>query len=101
MTIAYKHHAAAHAVAAGTPYSAHDPALLMWVHATLVHKNLRVYELFVDRLAPDDRDRYCAESARRVQWGGQTAMGEQPCSSSSDFRVPGCVGFKHGVHDAE
>ena len=29
---------------AGTPYSAHDPALLTWVHATLVHMNLRVYD---------------------------------------------------------
>ena len=33
--------------------------------------------------------------------GGQTEVGEQPCLLSSDFRVPGCVGFKHGVHDAE
>ncbi len=30
---------------AGTPYSARDPALLAWVHATLLDMNLRVYEL--------------------------------------------------------
>jgi uncharacterized protein (DUF2236 family) len=47
---------------AGTPYSAHDPALLTWVHATLVHMNLRVYQTFVGHLAPEDRDRYCAEA---------------------------------------
>src|SRR5262249_7993596 len=28
---------------AGTSYSAHDPALLAWVHATLLVMNLRVY----------------------------------------------------------
>jgi uncharacterized protein (DUF2236 family) len=47
---------------AGTRYSAHDPALLLWVHATMVHMNLRVYELFVDHVAPEERDRYCAEA---------------------------------------
>ena len=33
---------------AGTSYSAHDPALLAWVHATLLDMNLRVYERFVE-----------------------------------------------------
>ena len=32
---------------AGTLYSAHDPSLLVCVHATLLEMNLRVYELFV------------------------------------------------------
>ena len=50
-------------VAAGTPYSAHDPALLAWVHATRVDMNLRVYELYVGRLGREDKDRYCAEAA--------------------------------------
>jgi uncharacterized protein (DUF2236 family) len=49
--------------AAGTPYSAHDPALLAWVHATLLDMNLRVYELFVAPLSADDKDRYCAEAS--------------------------------------
>ncbi len=49
--------------AAGTPYSAHDPALLAWVHATLGHMNLRVYDLYVDVLAAAERDRYCAEAS--------------------------------------
>jgi uncharacterized protein (DUF2236 family) len=49
--------------AAGTPYSAHDPALLGWVHATLVDSFLLAYERFVHPLAPAERDRYCAESA--------------------------------------
>ena len=45
----------------GTPYSAHDPSLLTWVHATLLEMNLRVYELFVAPLRVEDKDRYCVE----------------------------------------
>jgi uncharacterized protein (DUF2236 family) len=51
------------AFAEGTPYSACDPALLGWVHATLVDSFLRAYELYVRPLCPDERDAYCAESA--------------------------------------
>ena len=49
---------------AGTPYDATDPALLAWVHATLVDSQLRTYALFVGPLVPDDEDRYCAEAAQ-------------------------------------
>jgi uncharacterized protein (DUF2236 family) len=48
---------------AGTPYSACDPALLGWVHATLVDSFLGAYELYVGPLSPAERDAYCAESA--------------------------------------
>ena len=47
----------------GTPYSAHDPALLAWVHATLLEMNLRVYELFVAPLRVEDKDRCCVEAS--------------------------------------
>jgi len=47
----------------GTSYSAHDPALLAWVHATLLDMNLRAYELFVAPIAAEDKDRYCAEAS--------------------------------------
>lgn len=53
---------AAGAFAAGTPYSAHDPALLAWVHATLLDMNVRVYELYVGPLSVQEKDRYCAEA---------------------------------------
>jgi uncharacterized protein (DUF2236 family) len=49
--------------AAGTPYSAHDPALLAWVHATLLEMNMRVYELYVGLLSAEEKDRYCAEAS--------------------------------------
>ena len=48
--------------AAGTGYSAHDPALLAWVHATLVDTFLLTYERFVAPLSPAERDRYCREA---------------------------------------
>jgi uncharacterized protein (DUF2236 family) len=48
---------------AGTPYSATDPALLAWVHATLVESMLLAYERFVGPLASDERDAFCAEAA--------------------------------------
>ncbi len=48
--------------AAGAPYSAHDPALLAWVQATLASLLPRAYELYVGPLTPEERDRYCAES---------------------------------------
>ena len=50
--------------AAGTPYDATDPALLAWVHATLVDSQLRTYALFVGPLTPAEEDRYCAEASQ-------------------------------------
>jgi uncharacterized protein (DUF2236 family) len=47
---------------AGTPYSAHDPALLAWVHLTLLEMLPRAYELFVGPLTAEEWDRYCAEA---------------------------------------
>ncbi len=49
---------------AGTPYSARDPALLAWVHATLLDMNLRVYELFVNPLPVEEKDRTVSRPAR-------------------------------------
>ena len=48
---------------ARTHYTAHDPALLAWVHATLLDSFLLTYERFVAPLTPEERDRYCAESS--------------------------------------
>lgn len=44
-------------------YSAHDPELLRWVHATLVESFMLTYELYVAPLTPAEREQYCAESA--------------------------------------
>jgi uncharacterized protein (DUF2236 family) len=48
---------------AGTPYSASDPELLRWVHATMVDSVPMAYELFVGPLTREEKDRYCAEAA--------------------------------------
>lgn len=47
----------------GSVYSAHDPALQQWVHATLVESIPLVYERLVGSLTLAERDRYCAEAA--------------------------------------
>jgi uncharacterized protein (DUF2236 family) len=47
----------------GFPYSAHDPALLRWVHATMLYMLPRTYELYVGPLTPEEKDRYCAEAS--------------------------------------
>jgi uncharacterized protein (DUF2236 family) len=54
-------------VAAGTRYSAEDPALLLWVHATLLESIPLVYERLVAPLSDADRDRYCLEAEPVVQ----------------------------------
>ncbi len=47
---------------AGTPYSARDPALLRWVHATLLDSTLLTYRLLIGPLSRMEQDRYCAEA---------------------------------------
>jgi uncharacterized protein (DUF2236 family) len=47
----------------GTPYSASDPELMLWVHATLVVVSLTVYQRFVRALSPEDQGRYYQEMA--------------------------------------
>ena len=48
---------------AGTRYSAEDPALLLWVHATLIESIVLAYDALVAPLAPADRDAYVDEAA--------------------------------------
>lgn len=47
----------------GETYSAHDPELLRWVHATLLDSVPLTYELLVGPLTDDERDRYLVEAA--------------------------------------
>jgi uncharacterized protein (DUF2236 family) len=43
---------------AGTPYSAEDPELLLWILAPIVDSSLLVYDKYVRRLSRDERDAY-------------------------------------------
>jgi uncharacterized protein (DUF2236 family) len=59
----------------GTPYDANDPALLLWVHATLVDSALLAYERFVGRLSATERAALYAESTVTARlFGIPTAM---------------------------
>jgi uncharacterized protein (DUF2236 family) len=49
--------------AGGTRYSAHDPSLLLWVHATLLDSHVRVLEPVLRTFTTEERDRYCRETA--------------------------------------
>jgi uncharacterized protein (DUF2236 family) len=71
--------------AAGTPYSAEDPALLVWVHATLVDSVLIVYDRLVTPLSDVERDQYCADSAEVAVALG--ARGDEVPSSWHDLQV--------------
>ena len=44
-------------------YSAHDPDLQRWVHATLLESIPLAYEMLVGPLTSRERDRYCLEAA--------------------------------------
>lgn len=48
----------------GRPYSALDPELLLWVHATLVDSSVAAYERFVGPLRAEERERYYLEMTR-------------------------------------
>lgn len=48
---------------AGTAYSAEDPELMLWVHATLVTASLSAYTRFERPLAPADEDAYYRDMA--------------------------------------
>lgn len=54
----------------GTPYTARDPELLRWVHATCVQSFMLAFERFVRPLSPAERDAYCDESAEGARCFG-------------------------------
>jgi uncharacterized protein (DUF2236 family) len=59
---------------AGAFYSAEDPALVLWVHATLLDSVLLAYDALVEPIGVGDRDAYCREAASvAIELGAQTA----------------------------
>jgi uncharacterized protein (DUF2236 family) len=48
----------------GRSYSAHDPDLLLWIHAVEVHSAVFSYRSYAGRLAYEDADRYVDEMVR-------------------------------------
>jgi len=54
----------------GRPYSALDPELLMWVHATLFDTALLIYDRYVDRLSEREKADAYRESTRMGEMYG-------------------------------
>lgn len=48
---------------AGTPYTAEDPDLVLWVHVTLLDSMVLAHDALLEPLSPEERDAYCTESA--------------------------------------
>jgi len=55
---------------AGTPYSADDPELMLWVHATLVTASLSAYQSCERPLSPEQQERYYHEMGLVAQFFG-------------------------------
>jgi uncharacterized protein (DUF2236 family) len=68
----------------GTPYSAENPDLMLWVHATLVEASLAVHERFVARLSRAEQERYYDEMALVARLFGTPASILPP--TLADFR---------------
>ena len=66
----------------GRPYAASDPALLLWVHATLVESGIVAAESFGTPLSAGDSDRYVAEMVVAAELVGVPA-GLVPASLAS------------------
>jgi uncharacterized protein (DUF2236 family) len=69
---------------AGTPYSAADPELMLWVHATLVQASLDVYSRFVHPLSAGEQERYYREMALVARLFGTPAKAIP--ATLADFR---------------
>jgi len=58
---------------AGTTYSASEPELMLWVHATLVHCSLAAYQQFVQPLTGAELERYHGEMSTVAELFGTPA----------------------------
>jgi uncharacterized protein (DUF2236 family) len=65
---------------AGTKYSAEDPDLLLWVHATLLDSVVLVYGDLVAGVSPEDCDAYCRDAASVA-----IALGARPAEVPRDW----------------
>ena len=68
----------------GPGYTANDPDLLMWVHATLVDTSLRVYTRFVAPLDRRDREEFYEQSMLQAELLGCPVSAQPP--TLDDFR---------------
>lgn len=81
----------AHDYVSGPGYTANDPALLLWVHATLVDSSLQAYRRFVRPLSHAEAERYYLEIADMVELIGLPASALPPDLDAFDAYVAGMV----------
>ena len=74
---------AARTFPAGTPYSAADPELMLWVHATLVDVSLSAYQRYEQRLSAGEQEAYYREMAVVAQVFGTPAAVSRARSANS------------------
>lgn len=67
---------------AGARYSAEDPELLLWVHATLLESIPDMYQRLVGRLTNGELDAFCRESAATL-----VALGGEPDRAPRTWRA--------------
>jgi uncharacterized protein (DUF2236 family) len=72
-------------VAAGTPYSAFDPELMLWTLAVIADSGPCFYELFVDRLSDDEKEELWREYVRFGELFGMP--GEIAPATHREFRA--------------
>lgn len=71
---------------AGTRYSAEDPDLVLWVHATLLETIPLVYDLLVGPMTSGERDAYCAEAAPvAIDLGARPADVPRTWAAAEDY----------------
>ena len=95
---------------AGTKYSANDPKLGMWVHATLVDTSMQVYTAYVGTLSHAEKLRYYEEQKRLGEMFG-VPIDRQPETLSEfyeyfdrmveeELAVTPALAGRRGRHDA-
>lgn len=78
---------------AGTPYSAEDPALLLWVHATLLDSTADIYQRVVAPLSREQLDELCVESAPLLE-----ELGGVPSATPRSW--PALQSYMDGIYRA-
>ena len=86
----------------GAAYTANDPALLAYVHSTLVDSALTAADVYGPRLPPSERDRYVVEMARVARMLGladppETAAAASAVIMTADGRARDAAGTRSRV----
>jgi len=83
----------------GVRYGANDPALLAYVHATLVDSALVAADVYGPRLGPGERDRYVAEMAAVARMLGVPRPPLDAASASAVITTNGSLGETRAGRD--